>query len=321
MNRPLTVLALIILLHSNAIADPISPRPLRKLINEAELIIQGKVIFTGVENVPASVYDINYALIVVKEVLQGQTHEDTLKVRYFSHLVSPEPPVYLPGEEMIVFLDRDKKNSCYVTHAMSYGLKHFTDKEGILVYKQRILEMQFINILSNGQEKHRAIIEWMVRCATNKHTRWEGLYELTPQSYYISEFETFYTRNESFLNSKQRCEIYNALISAEGLNYAEIGLIDIAIGIDDDKLLEKLKKTMAAIKPDNTQLVIAFMERIIKLTGDIKLEKLYYEYISGFRMMNKNSSKYRSVIFEQFKRNLEGVEVKRIVWGWGEDLV
>ena len=320
MNRPSTVLALIILLHSDALADPISPRPLRKLINEAELIVQGKVIFTGIENVPASVYDINYALIAVKEVLQGKTHEDTLKVRYFSNLVSPEPPVYLPGAELIVFLDRDKKNSCYVTHAMSYGLKHFTDKEGMLVYKQRILEMQFINILANGQKKDREIIAWMVRCATNKYTRWEGLYELTPESYFISDFETFYTRNESFLSSVQRCEIFNSLINADGINYADIGLIDIAIGIDDDKLLEKLKKTMAAINPENTQLIVAFMERIIKLTGDIKLEKLYYEYISGFRMMNKNSSKYRSVIFEQFKRNLEGVEVKRIVWGWGEDL-
>jgi len=29
------------------------------------------------------------------------------------------------------------------------------------------------------------------------------------------------------------------------------------------------------------------------------LEKLYDEYMSGFRMTNKNSSKYRSVIFEQ----------------------
>jgi len=321
MTRPLAVLALIMLLHSNAIADPISPKPLRKLINEAELIVQGKVIFTGVENVPASVYDINYALIEVKEVIQGRIYEDTLKVRYYTHLVSPEPPVYLPGEELIVFLDRDKNNSCYVTHAMSYGLKHFTDKEGMLIYKQRILEMQFINILANGPEKDHAIIEWMVRCATNKYTRWEGLYELTPQSYFISEYETFYTRNESFLSSAQRSEIFNALINAEGLNYADIGLIDIAIGIDDDKLLEKLKKTVAAIKPDNIQLVIAFMERIIKLTGDIKLEKLYDEYMSGLHMASKNSSKYRSVIFEQFKRNLEGVEVKRIVWGWGEDLV
>ena len=321
MTRPLSVLAALIMLHFTAIADPISPRPLRKLITEAELIIQGKVIFTGVENVPNSVYDINYALIEVKEVIQGRTNDDTLKVRYFTNIVSPEPPVYLPGEELIAFLDKDKKTGSYNTHALSYGVKHFTDKEGILIYKQRILEMQFINILANGREKNREMVEWMVRCATSKYTRWEGLYELSPQSYFISDFENEYTRNESFLTTEQRRRIFDALITAEALSYAEIGLIDIAIGVDDDKLLAKLKRTIGAIKSDNPQLVIAMMERVIKLTGDIKLEQLYDEYMSGFRMTKKNSSKYRSVIFEQFKRNMEGVEVKRIVWGWGDDLV
>jgi len=159
-------------LHAIALAEPISPRPLRKLINEAELIIQGKVIFTGVINTPGSAYPIDYALIKVEEVIQGKTQEDTLKVQFYSNLVNPEPPVYRTGEEVIAFLDKDKKNDCYNTHALSYGLKHFTDKEGIHVYKQRILEMQFINILANGREKDKAIVEWMVRCATNKYTCW-----------------------------------------------------------------------------------------------------------------------------------------------------
>lgn len=321
MKRPLTLITSLILLHAIALAEPISPRPLRKLINEAELIIQGKVIFTGVINTPGSAYDIDYALIKVEEVIQGKIQADTLKVQFYSNLANPEPPVYRTGEEVIAFLDKDKKNETYNTHALSYGLKHFTNKEGIHVYKQRILEMQFINILANGREKDKAIVEWMVRCATNKYTCWEGLYELTPQSYFISDFETEFIRNESFLNTSQRHEIFDALMNKNELTYADIGFFDIALGINDDLMLEKLKKTMEKIKPEDPQFAVAIMERILKLTGDIKLERLYNEYLGGFRMPSQNANKYRTVILEQFKRNMEGVQVKRIVWGWGEDLV
>ena len=99
MKKLLALITAILLLHTILHADPISPKPLRKLILETELIVHAKVIEVGKESIPGSIHDIDYALLEIVEVIQGKVNLDTLKVQFYSNLISPAPPVYKLDEE------------------------------------------------------------------------------------------------------------------------------------------------------------------------------------------------------------------------------
>ena len=96
-------------------------------------------------------------------------------------------------KKIIAFLDQpNKKNNCFSTYAMSYGLKHFTNQDGIFAYKKKIFQFQYINTLPEGRKKESDIIDWMVSCVTDKYTRWEGLYELISRNLFCKQIRWNY---------------------------------------------------------------------------------------------------------------------------------
>lgn len=71
-------------LSSVILAYPITPRPLRLLVKESELIIRGKVIevghLKGNDKKLADIWDRDYAVIQVTEIILGVLKEKTIKV-------------------------------------------------------------------------------------------------------------------------------------------------------------------------------------------------------------------------------------------------
>ena len=145
---------------------------------------------------------------------------------------------------------------------------------------------------------------------------------LSPETYSASKFDgTIIERNESYLSSVQRKKIFEAMLNARDLSYSDLALFDIAMGIDDNVLLNKLKSTIETVNPEDPKFTIALMERIVKLSGDIDLENLYSNYLQTLRGSQKLPSDRQKLILWEFNRKMERVEVKRVVWGWGEGLV
>ncbi|MEI9908964.1 MAG: hypothetical protein WDO71_04420 [Bacteroidota bacterium] len=70
-----------------------------------------------------------------------------------------------------------------------------------------------------------------MKCASEKCTRWEGIYELSPESDFMSYYdgdET--TRKDIFLSSQHRKSLFTILLAIDTLNYSDMGLADITRG-------------------------------------------------------------------------------------------
>lgn len=289
-------------------AYPITPRPLRKLVMESEYIIRGLVIETGTLPVSKneSSWERDFARILVQEVWQGAIAADTITVYYTSGLICPAPAVYIKGAELIAFLDKQEKGSGYETHALSYGVKY----QGLSVYKARIKEIQQILQIKDVQQQETRTLDWLVECAADQYTRWEGVYELLPESDFMSAYDRDgRTRKDIFLGTAQRERLFTALMAIDTLNYDDIALVDIVQGINDPALLQFLKSRLTRMDDQYLWPATGIMHRIVQLTGSNDLESIY-------RLFNKtvyeyNKEKESRSLLADFVRKMENTGLKR----------
>lgn len=212
-----------ILFIFNAESYPITPRPLRKLIEESEYIVV--VHIRDLKELKSSEDYPREAVLDVREVLQGIVKESVIYVKYNADYICPAPPHFKKDADAIVFLD--KRHGEFAVHALSYGVKLLTTAQ-IEVYKERILEMQNILKTVDRDQKFLETTEWLVKCAENPATRYEGVYELSPGSNFMS----YYDRDEKqpfefTLSDNQKLRLKNALIATTSDSYDDFGLVDL----------------------------------------------------------------------------------------------
>ena len=274
---------------TSVFAYPISPRPLRKLITESEYIVWAYVAKIGSKKPNKKqeyIWDRDYAVIIAKEQLQGKLPADTIKVYFSSGMVCPAPGVFFEGETVLVFLDKGEKSDGYEVHALSYGVKHGLSPQDYTIYKTRITEMQDLIITGEAKKCNECVLEWLVKCAEQKCTRWEGTYELSPHSDFMSYYDRDqYIQKDIFLNNAQRKRLFDVLITVDSMDYSDMGLVDIVKGMNDSLLLDFLKSRLPRVNEDYFWPAKDIMDRIVELTGNSELEDLakkfntfYYDY-------------------------------------------
>ncbi|MET0646623.1 MAG: hypothetical protein ABW208_08370 [Pyrinomonadaceae bacterium] len=79
------------------------------------------------------------------------------------------------GERYLFFLDPREKGDGYEVDDEGYAIKRLSD-EDLKIYLERIKELA--EIMRREPEDKLAVVEWLVRCAEQPATRWEGAYEL-----------------------------------------------------------------------------------------------------------------------------------------------
>ncbi len=84
-------------------------------------------------------------------------------------------PQLKQGERFLFFLERREAGDGFEVNDEGHGIKSLADDE-LKVYRERIKELAAIT--REGTEDKAAITEWLVRCAEEPATRWEGAYEL-----------------------------------------------------------------------------------------------------------------------------------------------
>ena len=127
----------------------------------------------------------------------------------------------------------------YEVHALSYGVKHALTAQEYSTYKARIREMQQLLKDEKTDNQTRNITEWLVKCAEQRCTRWEGTYELSPRSDFMSYYDTDGINGKAFSpDQKQRQCLFNTLLAVDTMNYGDIALADLTMGLDDSLLLD-----------------------------------------------------------------------------------
>jgi len=259
-------------LLQNIFAYPISPRPLRKLIDESEIIVIADV--TKIENVETDNHWGNSkAILVVKNILQGNIKTNTINVYFSSGMICPKPANYYDSTMVIAFLDKRENKDGYSTHALSYGSKTL-DKKGINLYKKRITEMQAIQKIKNKQKRRNKNVEWFVRCVKHPQTRWEGIYELSPRGnfilYYDRDKKTF-TGNYP-ISENQKSELRKTLFSISYLDNSDVLLVDLVKKDNDTELINFLIKNLKNYGTERIWLAKSLMKRIALFTDKDDLE-------------------------------------------------
>lgn len=307
MNKTIFKSIFLFLICTNIYSNsyPISPRPLRKLVMESDAIIVGDVIKVY-KNEPKieskkrrkkSNYSSSYSIarIVIRETLQGQVNNDTIEITFEPNMICPAPPMYFENSKVLVFLDN--KNGKYDTHALSYGSKTL-DTIGIKVYKDRIQEIQSIIKIEDSAVKQNHTIEWLVKCAENPITRWEGVFELSPESNFMSMYSQEPNQVlKDHLNADQKARLKKALELSYETSYYDFGLSDL-IYLDNQEeinsiLLEKLKK----LDSKSYWFASDFMVRLKHLKDNAEMESLLKKQ-SEIEYSYNNESERKKIIDE-----------------------
>lgn len=161
------------------------PKPLRALYTESDLVVVAR----AGQTVPVEMASLDQRLKVyllktnlnVDSTLKGQGNHGLITL-YSLRWVAPnqdeEPALhdyYSGGDKLLFFLKQRVDGEGYEQADPSYGVKTLSDAE-LRVYVERMNELALI--MQQEKPDPARIVEWLVRCAEEPATRWEGLYEL-----------------------------------------------------------------------------------------------------------------------------------------------
>jgi hypothetical protein len=262
-----SIFFLFVIIYSGTVFSfPIEPASLRKLVMTSEYIVIGYVrTFSDDEN---NFYSHDKALIEIREVLQGKLEEKFVTLKMDIDLICPAPARYFDSTYTIAFLKRNSKGELY-TNCLSYGSKTLSLPE-IEIYKSRIKELQNILLISDSMECEKQTIEWLVKCAEDPVTRWEGLYELSPQYIEMSYSRYLYIQPKFQLNDFQKENLWKSLSSIDSVNFSDLGLIDIFLLSESVKVKEWLIQKINDKKFSDNFIFELLNEKLVFLKNEKK---------------------------------------------------
>jgi hypothetical protein len=283
MRIKVILLLLLVLIGEVRFTYPIEPRPLRRLVMESKFIIVGFVEKVEMVQEPPiskkNTWRETYSLatIRIKEVLQGELIEKLIQLRFNPNMICPAPDMYFQNTHVVAFLDVDEKGY-YYTHALSYGSKTLLP-EAVAVYKARIIEMQDILKEQDKYKQFMATVAWLVKCAENTHTRWEGTYELSPSSDFMSFYDRSKSEDFSFLLSRDdRDRLRTVLLKQERLQYDDLGLVDLVYEGKNDEVYQLLLRSLKDSRENESYFVVELMTRLTYVNQGDEFKKLVKQY-------------------------------------------
>lgn len=261
-------------------AFPIYPRTLSDVYKEADYVVYGKVVGfiadsppTSKEGVPPppSMRD-GFAVIVIHEELKGEIKETQICIADQRSFMCPEPFHFEEGQEVLLFLNKDRKANFYWTFAMSYGGKEVTAEEYSL-YKKKLLDLQAILDQSNQEIQEQQYIDWVVNCIKEPLTRWEGIFDLLNEKEGANKE---LVANPYVLTQKQKEALCLDLYQQQELRVMDFKLIPHIRGTQDSVLLQFLLNKMKKLPntADTDDLFLDAASVIADLSSRADLKKL-----------------------------------------------
>jgi hypothetical protein len=151
------------------------PPPLRRLYVESELAVVARVGDATVasKDEKGSLYRV---ALHVSKLLKGDAEGRTLPLYQRTWGDEEQLPEWLEkGRTLLLFLNRRAGSDGYSLADYRLAAKQLSD-EHLKVYVRRIEELA--SILARKDHDPAEVAEWLVRCAEEPATRWEGAYEL-----------------------------------------------------------------------------------------------------------------------------------------------
>jgi hypothetical protein len=283
---------LITLLNASLVTQAFpSPGPLRKLITESEYILVAHV--RNVTGLPDKVGNagLSRAELLVNEVVQGVMKEQILYVTFDPRTVCSEPLDFQKYTDALLFLDSDKDG--FGVHAITYKTSVLTVEDAD-VYKKRIREMQQVLKITDKGRQLTEITEWLVKCAEHPATRHESIYELSPESNFITYYHTESESLNFKLTPAQRLRLKTALLSTTDSRYADFGLADLVYAGNEKEIFDYLLKGLRKSTEKGLWYSEEYMRRLIRYKTSIRLQNFWQDYVE--MKYENNKEKLESIV-------------------------
>jgi len=274
--------ALLFTLPSQLLASscPPPPVPLRMLTEQSQVIVVGRIISS--EETVLPYYTGLKAELEVHQVLQGVVKKNIISI-YMNFWVEQQMKDKVTDVgRILAFLNvHDEVPDIYFPSSYQNGYK-ILDEAGISAYRQRIKELQGINAIKDEKRRDHLTVNWLINCASNGYTYWEGAYDLSPYGgflqYYDYESEELATR--FVLSDMQKQRIRAIVLKQSKLSYLELGLITTIVNGPDPELLRHMIQTLKATDHENLYTQQQLMRQIATMMERDDLQEPLDQIIS-----------------------------------------
>lgn len=214
-----------------------------------------------------------------------------------------------PGDEVLLFLRKSEEGDRLELTDFLGGAKKL-DREDMAVYEARVKDLN--TIFASKKPSAEKIVDWLVKCAEEKATRWEGTYELqrsfdaldykkareaeekdaakdspdeTEDPEVVEEDENLHEYAEAMTESHQNAltDLFIALSPSEKpakkgeIMLGNLELMNLVTRWADKRVAPVLAEKIRSGAYDNWE-TLQMMNSIAKILGDKKLEKLAAEF-------------------------------------------
>ncbi len=290
-------------------------RPLRELYTQSDLIVTARV---G-KSVSIKKEDDNSLMktaLDVSSTIKGDRKRSTVYVYHWGWGDDKKfPGGYTTGDKLLVFLKRSEEHKGYETISPNYAVKKLPDAD-LHIYIKRIEELAAINL--QAKPDATAIVEWLVRCAEQPATRWEGAYELArnvkpvnddadeaeeaedvddtdevsteavePNIVSIKQINELPARAnkddsdtnfDALLTDQQKDRLKRALFKTTEITYGDLELAQLVKNWKDKQLVPYLVWQLRHIETDPPQIAHHIIPIIAELLKDEEINNLANEY-------------------------------------------
>ncbi|HLG17508.1 MAG TPA: carboxypeptidase-like regulatory domain-containing protein [Blastocatellia bacterium] len=294
-------------------------RPLRSLYNETELIIVGRV-GASTEVQKEGDASLMRTALRIKSTLKGEPRKPVVYVYHYVYGELRGP--FTSGDDVLVFLRPRKPEAGrkptggYEVDDATYGVKKLPEAD-LSVYVDRIRELA--DISREEPPNREALVEWLIRCAEEPATRWEGASELlwSVEQYDNREASTGQGEEAesrkpidaertsanpidqpaeidpsdegdeglpnfaALLTAAQKERLMTALFNTETLADRDRELMDLAALWEDPRLVSFLLAQLSSVQNDPPILAERMMAIIAHAYGDEAVSALAEEYANN----------------------------------------
>ena len=235
--------------------------------------VYDKVINDSVETTFYRVGGDGRADLYVQRSLKGEVFADSIIIR---NEPSNKSPYYPDKKEALVFLGKtDSLDSYYTIGVIPVG-----NSAELNWYTQQVEALLRIQQIKSKRTQNIETTEWLVQCAENKYTRWDGAYELSRNRHWISNEDFFKDeKHRNHLTRSQKERLEKVFFENDTIGYTELCLSDFVSKKRNSKLKERLLLNLKiAGEKEYFSFVEALMKRYLDIEKNNQLKIIYEDF-------------------------------------------
>jgi hypothetical protein len=282
------------------------PQTLRALYRQSENIVVARI-GKPVQARKKSNDNLMKTALEITSTIKGGGKKTTIYVYHYGWGEDPKfPGGFTNGDTVLAFLKERNDGDGYEVIDTSSGVKKLSEAD-LSIYLQRIEELAAIP--PKAKPDMAAIVEWLVRCAEQPATRWEGTYELATSVGQVGNDandadevsveavepdsksgqqadEPAATCNKAGsdsnfaarLTDQQKGRLKAALFNTAEMKESDLQLVELVKSWKDEQLVPYLVSQLRRIEAAPPRMAQQVMTIIAELLRDEEVTNLTYEY-------------------------------------------